>query len=100
MHNQQQLGTVRGIASSEAVALTRKLISDLTRNLENLETDQAALDQRRNVHFLSGADHLARMLEMRRRNLKVTIGALVDRLVSIEQLRSRIRAVVRRKLAI
>jgi hypothetical protein len=83
MKHQLQIGTERGIVSSEAVKQIRILITDLARNVKLLDADIAAEKMRQS------ADGLLFTLDTRRHNLMVTIASLEDRLDSIEKMRSR-----------
>jgi hypothetical protein len=83
MKHQLQIGTERGIVSSEAVKQIRILITDLARNVKLLDADIAAEKMRQS------ADGLLFTLDTRRHNLMVTIASLEDRRDSIEKMRSR-----------
>ena len=91
MKHHRQVGTERGIASSEAAEQIRMLITDLSRTVRILHADIAAEEKRFRVQDVSDADYsaLTSMLDTRRRNLMATIASLEDRLGSIEHLRSR-----------
>ena len=91
MKHHRQVGTERGIASSEAAEQIRMLITDLSRTVRILHADIAAEEKRFRVQDVSDADYsaLTSMLDTRRRNLMVAIASLEDRLGSIQHLRSR-----------
>ena len=90
MKHHRQFGTESGIASRGAEQI-RMLITDLSRTVQTLDADIAAVERRPRGQDVSDADYsvFTRMLGARRRNVMVTIASLEDRLESIEHIRSR-----------
>ena len=85
MKTQRHFGTKKAIAQREAAQI-RRIIVDLERTLQILVCDVATEEQRANVSVPSDAGYpiLARVMAVRRDNLKITIAALKQRLIVVE----------------
>jgi len=82
MDYQHHWVTESKIGSAEAVEGIKNLVADMRHSADVLDAAIAADRSHPNAHGLLE-------LRMRRRNIKATVAILEDRLVSVEQLRSR-----------
>ena len=85
MKLQRHFETKRAIAQREAAQI-RRMVVDLERTLQILVCDVATEEERAKASVPSDAGYpiLARVMAVRRDNLKMTIAALQERLIVVE----------------